>query len=149
MKILRQTRNDLTADWLAWHKLLVAEDGFSMLSKHADFHGLDASIVQQFAADVNQRHEVGSLHPRAPISAIPKRHFRDPGFADAEQSFTRWRTDLHSFLAANRATIHALRVLVDFRVSAVAIPAGYIEVAEEVFRADGQGAGFTEVVLFE
>ena len=113
------------------------------------FHGLDATIVQQFAADVNWRDEVGSLHPRAPISAIPKRRFRDPDLTDPEQSSIGLRADLHSFLAANRATIHALRLLVDFRVCADVIPAGYIEAAEEVFRADGQGAGFTEVVLFE
>ncbi len=149
MEVRRQARDDDTAGWAEWHKLLVAEDGFSMLSLHADRHGLDAETIRQFAEEVNRRNEPGSLHPRALISAMPRRYFRNSGLVGQDDAVARLRKDVGLFLDANQATIRATRLLVDFRVSANPIPAEYLEITEGVIQEHGQRAGFIEVVIFE
>lgn len=147
MLITRELRNDDTARWADWHKLLVAEDGFSMLTTRAERHGLDAETIRRFAAEVNRRNEPCSLHPPAPISAMPRRYFRDVGAADVPGILNQFRTDLGTFLDANRATIRAARVLVDLHVSPEPIPGEYLTAVEDVFRERGERAGIEEVII--
>ena len=95
------------------HILTYAEEGFSPLSMHCRTYRVPKEEEKAFVAAVNQRDETGSLYPRAPISAIPRRLIREPSdYATIGRALT-------DFLAANRNTIHATRVWVDFGCPAV------------------------------
>jgi hypothetical protein len=148
MKITREHQDTTAERWAGWHILTVAEAGFSMLDIYARFqHGLDIEVIRQFADRINDHDETGSLHPRAPISAVPRRFFRgQENLDDASvvNVLTRYITE---FLVANRDTIHAQKILIDFHVSPASVSLRYLDVAEEVVRLHGQGS-IQEVVLF-
>jgi hypothetical protein len=147
MNITTQTRDDATAAWAQWHKLVVAEDGFSVLTAHAQQHGLDPETVVRFAAEVNERNEPSSLHPKAPISAMPRRYFREISAGEAAGVLVEFCRDIESFIAANRHGIHARRVLVDFHVSPASIFPEYLSAVSEVFSAMGAKAGIEDLVI--
>lgn len=78
MRITRENQDTTRERWVGWHILTVAEAGFSMLDIYGRLqYGLDIEIISRFAGQVNKRDEAGSLHPTAPISALPKRFFRE------------------------------------------------------------------------
>ena len=147
MNIMTQTRDDATAAWAQWHKLVVAEDGFSVLTAHAQQHGLDPETVARFAAEVNTQNEPSSLHPRAPISAMPRRYFREISEGEAAGVLGEFRRGLESFVSANRHGIHARRVLVDFHVSPSPIFPEYLSAVSEFFGAMGAEAGIEDLVI--
>lgn len=60
-----------------WHILTVAEAGFSMLTVYADHQYKVNANIEAFADRVNNTNESGSLFPKVPISAIPRKFFRD------------------------------------------------------------------------
>ncbi|MCX7827078.1 MAG: hypothetical protein N2689_16230 [Verrucomicrobiae bacterium] len=149
MKITRQQQDSSPNKWEGWHVLTVAEAGFSMLDVYARHqHGLDIEIVRRFADRLNASNESGSLFPRAPISALPRRFFHDHATSDDPQILSDFRRHISEFLNANRLTIHAKRVLVDFRVSFQPVPEQYLSAVEDVFRSHGPDSGIEEVVIF-
>ena len=111
-------------------------------------HGLDIEIIRQFADKVNCKNEPGSLHPRTPISAFPRWLFRDIEESEISNHIDQFRSYLQQFIQANRTTIHASKVLIDFHVSPQPVPKEYITAIEDVFRENGDGVGIKEVVIF-
>ena len=133
--------------WADWHILTVAEAGFSMLTVYGGHHhGIGDDVLERFADEVNERDEGGTLHPRAPVSALPRRFFRDPGASDDAAVVADFTRQLAAFLAANRETIRAQRLLVDLHVSSEPVPRAYLEAAEAVLRREGADL-LDEVVL--
>jgi hypothetical protein len=109
---------------------------------------LNIEVIQSFADEVNQRNEAGSLHPKAPISAMPRRYFRELEETEIPNRIEEFRKDLSDFIEANQATIHARRILVDFHVSPQAVPTAYVEATEDVFRGTEASNGIDELVIF-
>ena len=92
-----------------YHVLTFAETGFAMLNAYGEEFGLDRDEIEEFSQQVNDKNESGSLHPKSPISAVPRHFIRDndnPGTL-AEQ--------IEDFLKANQSHIKATKLLFDFR----------------------------------
>ena len=92
-----------------YHILTFAETGFAKLNDYSEKFGLDQETTIRFSEQVNDTDESGSLHPKAPISAVPRRFIRDMTDAQA------LATQIEGFLIANQATIKATKLLFDFR----------------------------------
>ena len=149
MKITRQEQDTTSQKWIGWHILTVGEAGFSMLDIYGRLQGgLDIDVIRNFADEINERDESGSLHPRAPISAIPRRFFRDQADSIDPSVLDDFKRHISEFIEANRKTIQASRILVDFHVLPAPVPPRYIEATEEIFRLSGQDSLIEEVVLF-
>lgn len=88
------------------HVLTYAETGFAQLSIHGERCGIDRETLKEFARAVNERGEPGSLHPLAPISAIPRSLIRD----NAEREEIQRK--IAEFFAANREKIRASRICI-------------------------------------
>lgn len=112
-RVVRSRESDLTGDPDGCHVLTYAETGFSPLDIHARRFGLDREVVDAFAAEVNRRRQAGSLHPVAPISAVPREWVRDRVQVDALAA------SIGDFLTVNRITIQARRLVFDFRTPSV------------------------------
>lgn len=148
MKLTRQQQDTTANRWVSWHILTVAEAGFSMLDIYGRRqHGLDIEIIRQFADRVNERDEAGSLHPRAPISAVPRRFFREQEGSDDPSVVNDLKCHILDFLVANQNKIHAQRILIDFHVSSAPVSSRYLDAVEEVVRLHGPGK-IQEVVIF-
>lgn len=127
----------------------MAEAGFSVLDIHGRRQrGLPIEVIREFADRVNERDESGTLHPRAPISAVPRRYFRDQADSVDPLVLKDFRRHIAEFIETNRETVQAARILVDFHVGGESVPAHYISATEEVFRANGEGGPIDEVVIF-
>jgi hypothetical protein len=149
MKITRQKRDTTAQRWTGWHILCVGEAGFSMLDIYGRHqHGLDVDVIRIFANRINERDESGSLHPQAPISAVPRRFFRDQEKSIDLSVLRDFKHCISEFMEANRRTIHASRILVDFHVSPAPVPPHYIEATEEILCLSGQDSSIEEVVIF-
>lgn len=78
----------LTNDLSLWrgrsdyHILTYAEEGFAPLNMHGQQFCIRKDVLVGFADSVNKRNETGSLHPLAPISAVPRTLIRDELSAD-------------------------------------------------------------------
>jgi hypothetical protein len=149
MKITCQQQDTTAQKWVDWHILTVAEAGFSMLDIYGRLNrGLDIDVIRNFADRINKGDESGTLHPRAPISAVPCRFFRDQSDSIDPSVLSDFKRHITEFIEANRRTILASRILVDFHVSPAPVPPRYIEATEEVFRLAGQYTPVAEVVIF-
>lgn len=80
---------------------------------YASEYGLDNAALRDFADDVNTRNEPGSLHPRAPVSAVPRKLVRDAADSNA------LREQIADFLRTNEELIGAKKILFDFRTPEV------------------------------
>lgn len=112
--IARTTQDAIWPRRKQFHVLTYAEDGLAPLSLHARDYGIDSTTLSDFADDVNRLGEPGSLHPRAPVSAVPRAMVR------AAEDPIALRDQIVAFLHANDATVHAKRLLFDFRTPGVA-----------------------------
>lgn len=149
MKITRQQQDTATQKWMGWHILTVGEAGFSMLDIYGRLQrGLDIEVIRNFADRINEGDESGTLYPRAPISAVPCRFFRDQSDSIDPSVLNDFKRHITEFIEANRRTILASRILVDFHVSPAPVSPRYIEATEEVFRLTGENTPVTEVVIF-
>lgn len=106
-KITIKTHGD-PLDYLGLHILTYAEEGFSPLGIHGGKLGVSRDTLEAFVNAVNQANEVGSLHPQAPISAVPRSCIRDT--PDSGLLVPH----LQDFLKANAEHIKAKRLLLDF-----------------------------------
>lgn len=149
MKITRINRNTDTDEFLDWHKLVVAEAGFSRLDVYGRRqHGLDIQTIRRFANEVNRRNEPGTLHPKASISAMPRRYFRDVDEADIPEHIGQFRSDLLQIIEANQSTIRASHIVVDLHVSPKPVPETYVQAVEDVLRAHQEDGIIEQVVIF-
>ena len=131
------------------HILTAGGTGFSMLDIYGRLErGLDIEVIRNFADRINEDDESGTLHPRAPISAVPQRFFRDQSDSIDPSVLNDFKRHITEFIEANRRTILASRILVDFHVSPAPVPPRYIEATEEVFRLTWQDTPVAEVVIF-
>jgi hypothetical protein len=92
-----------------YHILTFAETGFAVLSHCAEEFGLGKEVVEQFSDQVNVSDETGSLHPKAPISAIPRHLIRDNDDSHKLAGYIR------EFLDVNQQRIKAKKLIIDFR----------------------------------
>jgi hypothetical protein len=92
-----------------YHILTFAETGFAKLNDYSEKFGLDRETVSIFSEQVNNKDEFGSLHPKAPVSAIPRRFIRDMTDVQALAK------QIEVFLRVNQTTIKAEKLLFDFR----------------------------------
>ena len=92
-----------------YHVLTFAETGFAMLNIYGEEFGLDRNTIERFSQEVNRRDESGSLHPKAPISAVPRHFIRD------DNNSTTLAEQIKEFLKVNRYQIKANNLLIDFR----------------------------------
>jgi hypothetical protein len=149
MKITRQTQSHGDKAWQGWHILTVAEQGFSMLDCYRSHHkGISDEHIKDFVEGVNGTNKSGTLHPRAPISAVPRHFFRDLAATGDPAVLDEFKRHVRDFLEANVTSIHAKRVLVDFHVSPTPVPPHYLDAAEEVFREQPADSVIDEVVIF-
>jgi hypothetical protein len=149
MKITRRKQDDNFDKWRDWHILTVGEAGFSMLNVYGDhMHGVDSDIIRSFADRINRQDESGSLYPRAPISAIPKRFFRDILKKNIPKYLNEFKHHIIEFIEAYRSEIHARKILIDFHVSPETVPESYLSATEEVLREHANENEFDEIVLF-
>lgn len=91
-----------------YHILTFAETGFAVLSYCAEEFGLGKELVERFSDQVNETNETGSLHPKAPISAVPRHLIRESNDSDKLASYIR------EFLEVNHRRIKAKRLIIDF-----------------------------------
>jgi hypothetical protein len=148
MELKLELQDTASNRWAGWHILTVAESGFSMLDIYGrNQHGLDIEVIRQFADRVNARDEAGSLHPIAPISAVPRRFFREHADSNDPAVMNDFRRHILEFLVANQTRIHAQRILIDFHVSPASVPPCYVDATEAVVRLHGQHS-IQEVVIF-
>jgi hypothetical protein len=149
MRITRENQDSTRERWAGWHILTVAEAGFSMLDIYGrGQNGLEIEAIRQFADQVNERDEAGTLHPRAPISAIPRRFFREQENSVDPTVLNDFKRQIAEFLSANQNIIHAQRILVDFHVSPGPVPRRYVDATEEVFRLYNKEQSIQDVVVF-
>ena len=138
MIITHSSEKEIQARLGEFHILTYAEEGFAPLTIHGEPRGLSKEILVSFANEVNQRRESGSLHPRAPISAVPRvfiRKLKDSVSLSAQ---------IVDFLRANRQTIHAKRLICDFRTPNVA--PHVVSAIENAMRSP-EAVGIDEVVI--
>jgi hypothetical protein len=76
-KIVCQSHEDPLDYAGGLHVLTFAEEGFAPLNIHGRRFGISRDILSAFSSRVNQRDEVGTLWPQAPISAVPQSCIRD------------------------------------------------------------------------
>ena len=149
MNITREDQDSTPERWTGWHILTVAEAGFSMLDIYGRHqNGLDIEVIRQFADQVNERDEAGSIHPRAPISALPRRFFREQENSLDPTVLNDFKRYLTEFLDTNQNTIRARRILVDFHVCPAPVQRRYVDSTEEVFRLHEQDESIQDVVIF-
>jgi hypothetical protein len=113
VRVSRAKESQIRAVLGEFHVLTYAEEGFSPLCMHARRLGVDPRVITAFAEVVNGHGEPGTLHPMAPLSAVPRELVRD------RQSVDDLAASIGEFLRTNSETIKAPRVLLDFRMPAV------------------------------
>lgn len=133
MKIRKLRKNSADQNWDGWHILTVAESGFSVLQFFAEKLGVDGESIHRFADRINQTNESDSLHPRAPISAIPCKYLRELADQAAGPAIEEFKRHIEDFIKANEKTIRAPRILVDFHVSSDSVSLHFVKATEEVF----------------
>ena len=150
MKISRQKQITDSKNWLGWHILTVAEAGFSMLDIYGrDMYDIDIAVIRRFADTVNQRGESGSLHPNAPISAIPRRFFRDIPKNKISKHLNEFQIHIKEFIQANASKIHARKILIDFHVSPEPVPDLYLSATEQAFHKYSNPNDIDEIIRLE
>ena len=117
-----------------WHILTVAESGFSMLSGYAgDYYNIDGEMICEFEEKVNKTNQAGSLHPLAPISAIPCKFFREHFDSTDSEIIQEFESMISDFLNNNSKVIQAKNLVIDFRVSPEPINEKYIDTVVRIF----------------
>jgi hypothetical protein len=150
MKISRKEGDSDFEQWRDWHVLTISKVGLSALDIYArGMHGVDTETINKFAAQIDRNDEVGSLYPKAPVSAIPWRYF---GFIE-EFDFPNHMDDfgrhIKEFIELNRTKINARRILVDFHRDSDPVPDVFLKAAEEVFKEYAAENEIDEIVLLK
>ena len=139
LRVSRVKESEVRGKLDQFHILTYAEGGFSPLDIHARRLGIDRELVKSFVSEVNDRSSVGSLHPQAPVSAVPRELVRD------RQDIDALAASIGEFLHVNRKTIKARRLAFDFRTPSV--PDFTVAALNAAMRA--HGSGLEEVLILE
>ena len=140
MRIVRATQQEVWPRRGEYHVLTYAEEGFAPLKLHAASTGVSRDDLASFADEVNQRLEVGSLYPRAPISAIPRSLVR------SGRNSTALQAHIVEFLSANTRTFKAAKLICDFRTPSVE---HFVVAAIEAAMSSVDASILEEVVILE
>lgn len=147
MKISRRPDPSTDMQWDGWHVITVAESGFSMLDIFGSRrYGIDRDALRCFEEKINATNESGSLHPQAPISAIPRKFLRELSGSTQDLVLAEFRRHFLEFISANERTIRAARILVELHVSPQSVPEHYVQAVEDAFRAS-QTEGVVRAVV--
>lgn len=92
-----------------YHILTYAETGDSILDSHAKNFGVEVNMIEKFVEQANETDESGTLYPKAPISAIPRKYLRESNNVQELQK------QIMEFLNANQQIMRSKRLLLDFR----------------------------------
>ena len=130
-----------------WHILTVAESGFSMLSGYASEYGIEGLALQEFEELVNRNNESGSLYPKAPISAVPCKYFRELSDSSDPSVLEEFATHILEFLTANSNTIKSENLAIDFHVSQSPVPQQFIDTTLDVIKAH-QGEPLKNICIY-
>jgi hypothetical protein len=95
----------------SYHVLTEAHVGFSVLGSFGRAYKMDLGLLKKFAAEVNEKRDLGSLHPKFPLSALPTVYTRD----DDPEVRRRAIPLLREFLELNESTIKARKIIFDFQ----------------------------------
>ena len=109
MKIVETDQFQESLKDSGYHVLTFAETGFAMLNIYGEQFGLDRDTIERFSTEVNRKNESSSLHPKAPISAVPRHFIRDNNNSETLSE------QIKDFLRANQNHIKATKLLFDFR----------------------------------
>jgi len=113
MNVLQASQSEIWPHRAEYHVLTYAEEGFAPLNIHARDTALSKDQLVRFADLVNDRNEVGTLYPFAALSAVPRAAIRGPQDAHALRQY------IEDFFRANAQSIHAHKVIMDFRTPSV------------------------------
>jgi len=91
-----------------FHCLTYAEEGFSPLNQYTKDLGISQEQLKEFAEQVNDNDEIGSLIPIASVTAVPRSSVRDP------LGYLELRRHVESFFKENKKSIHAKCLAMDF-----------------------------------
>lgn len=91
------------------HVVTYAEEGFAPLNIHTRHLHIGPDQLRAFADEVNRRLEPRSLHPIAPLSAVPRELIR--GMPDS----AKLADQIILVLQANASTFKATTLIFDFR----------------------------------
>jgi hypothetical protein len=131
-----------------WHKLIVAESGFSMLDIYGrHMHKLDLDTLTHFADSINAHDEPRTLFPLAPITAIPRRFFREQMQSSDPVVMQNFVNQIAQFNDMNRTTIRATRLLIDFHVAPTPVPPRYLDSTERLFIRTAGDNGISDLVI--
>lgn len=140
MRIVRKSQEEIWPEREAYHVLTYAEEGFAPLNIHARSSGIANSTLASFAETVNNRMEVGSLFPRAPISAVPRRVIREDVDSAALLTY------VIEFLRTNAQEIKSTKLICDFRTPKVPL---FVHRAVEQAMESEWASSIEEVVIVE
>ena len=150
MKISRKEQDSDFEQWRDWHILTISKEGLSALDIYArGMHGVDTEIIHRFAEQINQDDEVGSLYPKAPVSAIPWRYFTFIEEFDFPNHMDDFRRHIKEFIEMNRTKIHARRILVDFHRDSDPVSDVFLIETERVFKEYAAENEIDEIVLLK
>jgi hypothetical protein len=150
MEISRKNLDSNFEQWRDWHVIVIAKPtlNFSALDFYARvMHGVEIETIEAFATRVNEHFETLTLHPKAPISAIPERYFHfieDTNLIVHLKDF--WR-NIKEFVEANRDQIHAKKILVDLHRGSDPVPDFFLTAFERAFQEYLTEGEVDEVVL--
>jgi len=135
MKIYRKEQDNDFEQWRDWHVLTIAKARLAALELYArGMHGVDLETIKSFSEQINQNDEVGTLYPKAPVSAIPFRHISYTEEYDMANYLDDFRRHIKDFIEINRTKIHARRILVDFHRDAGPVSDFPLTAAERAFK---------------
>lgn len=136
MNITHKARPKDLQEFQTFHIFTVAEVGFSMLDIYGrKLHGISSSQLQKFANAANDRDEMITLHPEAPITIMPKRFFRDYKADAGIDQLDGFKQKLRGFLLQSIEDIQANCIVLDWHVSAVDVPESILQATEEAFES--------------
>jgi len=131
-----------------WHFLTIADPGFSALVFCGEQeYGLERMDLNEFIDRINQSNESGSLHPKAPLSAIPCKYIRKLSDSTDPAVLEEFKTHIVEFLTVNSKTIKSENLAIDFRVSPSPIPQQYVDATFEVLKAH-KGKTLKNVIIY-
>jgi hypothetical protein len=113
MNVLQASQTSIWPRRAEYHVLTYAEEGFAPLNIHTRDTALSKDQLVQFADLVNERNEVGTLHPSAAVSAVPRAAIRELQDTHTLCQF------IEDFFRANAQSILANKVIMDFRTPSV------------------------------
>lgn len=140
MKLLRTNQNSVWPRRTEYHVLTYAEEGFSPLNIHTRDTSISKDDLVAFAAQINDRNELGTLYPRAAVSAVPRAVIRD-----SQDPIALCRA-IEEFLDVNAKSIRAKKLLFDFRTPNVS---RFVMAAIEKALACPTAAMVEEVVVID